>query len=356
MQLITYELLDQEPFLKKYNIQADALEITGSKWEDLVAIAGKHHQESRGLETTAREIAERLREVPEVQSLKFRVKDVEHLIEKIIRKKLKDPERVLTIDTYKDEFTDLIGVRALHLFKEDWVAIHEYIMDNWYLKPEIKPTANVRAGDDPDVLELFKTKGCQIDTRTSNYKSVHYIVQSQATKATAFTEIQVRTIFEEGWSEIDHKLRYPHDTDNPVLNQLSAILNRLSGSADEIGTYMIFLKQYLQSQKHEYQLVAQERDVSRAETETTKAELQDTIAKLDINASEKDKLRKQVDDALDENLRLTYEPSIQVGNFTIASNPAPIQVKLDTTNLGIGIRNSAASDLLMTGLPEFPLA
>jgi putative GTP pyrophosphokinase len=48
----------------------------------------------------------------------------------------------------------------------------------------------------------------------------------------------VRTIFEEGWSEIDHRIRYPNFSDNPLVNYFLTIFNRLSGSADEMGGFV----------------------------------------------------------------------------------------------------------------------
>lgn len=47
--------------------------------------------------------------------------------------------------------------------------------------------------------------------------------------------MQVRTIFEEGWSEIDHQLRYPYDLDNSLLQDQLLVLNRVAGSADEMA-------------------------------------------------------------------------------------------------------------------------
>ena len=47
-------------------------------------------------------------------------------------------------------------------------------------------------------------------------------------------EIQIRTIFEEGWSEIDHQLRYPYYVGDQILTNQLLVLNRLAGSADEM--------------------------------------------------------------------------------------------------------------------------
>ena len=48
-------------------------------------------------------------------------------------------------------------------------------------------------------------------------------------------EIQGRTLFEEGWSEIDHDIVYPYFKDDEMLKDFSTLLNRLSGMADEMS-------------------------------------------------------------------------------------------------------------------------
>lgn len=55
-------------------------------------------------------------------------------------------------------------------------------------------------------------------------------------------EIQGRTLFEEGWSEIDHDIVYPYFKDDVMLNDFSTLLNRLSGMADEMSSYFRRMK------------------------------------------------------------------------------------------------------------------
>lgn len=40
-------------------------------------------------------------------------------------------------------------------------------------------------------------------------QSVHYLIRDK--ESGLCIEVQVRTLFEEAWSEIDHKLRYPYN-------------------------------------------------------------------------------------------------------------------------------------------------
>lgn len=57
-------------------------------------------------------------------------------------------------------------------------------------------------------------------------------------------EIQGRTLFEEGWGEIDHDIVYPHNQDDEMLIEYSKMLNRLSGLADEMSSYFRKMKEH----------------------------------------------------------------------------------------------------------------
>jgi hypothetical protein len=62
-------------------------------------------------------------------------------------------------------------------------------------------------------------------------------------------EIQVRTIFEEAWAEIDHQFRYPNDPNDPYLEASLIILNGMAGTADMLGTLIGGLDQERQKRE-----------------------------------------------------------------------------------------------------------
>ncbi|MFT3980089.1 MAG: hypothetical protein QM687_06430 [Ferruginibacter sp.] len=252
------QLIEQKDFLKKYNIENKQFDETTLKWIDLQKIYADYLKEIPKLEASAIYIFNSLMKTSNVHSVRYRIKDAEHLIEKIIRKRIKDSAQVITIDNYKTELTDLIGLRALHLFKEEWYPIHELIATTWDLKE--KPIAYYRDGDSADYNKRFEEHGCDIKEHPFGYRSVHYIVETKPAKNTYFAEIQVRTIFEEAWSEIDHKIRYPYDQENVLFGQFLLILNRLAGSADEMGTFIQFLKKELQDKENNYKQSILEKD------------------------------------------------------------------------------------------------
>ncbi|MGO4494908.1 hypothetical protein AB4114_03195 [Paenibacillus sp. 2RAB27] len=85
--------------------------------------------------------------------------------------------------------------------------------------------------------------GAKIESRISGYRSVHYLVELNLTKESiVLAEIQVRTIFEEGYGEIDHLLRYPHTKVPKILEDNILLLNRIAGSADEMASFINILK------------------------------------------------------------------------------------------------------------------
>jgi len=236
-------------FLNRYSISAEAFASTGISWDELEEIREHYLQTRDELEPTARHIANILNKMEKVHSVSYRIKDPEHLMAKILRKRILKPQMVINIDNYRKKITDLIGIRVLHLFKEDWMDIHSFIIQTWNLRKA--PVAYVRRGDAAGHINSFKANGCMIKEHPYGYRSVHYLLESmvseQAPLKGPVSEVQVRTLFEEAWSSIDHHVRYPYEPRNVLLNELLVILNRLAGSADEMGSYIIYLKEKLKT-------------------------------------------------------------------------------------------------------------
>lgn len=133
-------------------------------------------------------------------------------------------------ENYEQKITDLMGIRVLLLFKSDWLNVHQHLM-NLYSKTLLEPPfAHIRQGDDRGLYEG------KVEIKDNKpYRSVHYVVKS--TKGLGI-EIQVRTLYEEAWSEIDHKLRYPYNLQDVVLGNYIDIMNRLTGIGDEMGAFI----------------------------------------------------------------------------------------------------------------------
>jgi len=237
--------MQKSEFLKRYNISAESFASTGISWEMLEEIRAHYLQIRDELEPTARQIVNILHKTAKIHSVRYRIKDPEHLMAKIIRKRIGEPQLIINRGNYQREITDLIGIRVLHLFKEDWGDIHSFILRSWNLLKA--PVAYVRRGDAAGYINSFLANGCRIEEHPYGYRSVHYLLKSLVSGKEQISEVQVRTLFEEAWSSIDHHVRYPYEPRNVLLNELLVILNRLAGSADELGSYIIFLQEKLKA-------------------------------------------------------------------------------------------------------------
>ena len=121
----------------------------------------------------------------------------------------------------------------------------------------VEITANVRDGDD---TRRFEELDIQIKSRKSGYRSVHYLIEFYPTSQKVIAEIQVRTIFEEGYGEIDHQLRYSHNKIPEVLESNLLLFNRISGSADEMASLIHLLNKNLCDMESKYKEIIEQKD------------------------------------------------------------------------------------------------
>ncbi|MCH8103061.1 MAG: RelA/SpoT domain-containing protein, partial [Chloroflexi bacterium] len=210
--------------------------------------------------------------VPQVHSVRFRIKDPVRLVEKIVRK-LKDPEREIRWSNYRDEITDLIGLRVLHLVKDEWKPIHEFITQQWSLAETA--CAYVRSGDRPERLQEYEDGDCVVEKHPKAYRSVHYLLEcATPTKEEVIVELQVRTIFEEAWSEMHHRVDYPLANPEPIVGVYLDIFNQLTGNADAMASLLPALVEHLQKTAGESQALLEERDRAHEEAKELVGELE----------------------------------------------------------------------------------
>lgn len=246
---------ERDGFFAEFNISDEKFRNSQLTWAELEQIAEDFESKRNEHLNTVKQYAEVLQKCSGVHSLSYRVKDTKHLIEKIIRKNPRYLEtgNALSKNNYEQEITDLMGIRILLLFKEDWLEVHHYFMERYADVLLELPFAYVREGDD---TRLYDGK---IKVRKEQpYRSVHYVIRSDRGLG---IEIQVRTLYEEAWSEISHKLHYPYNLTNEMLENYINIMNRLTGMGDEMGS---FIRSYIKIfQESRYAGVANDNGVYR---------------------------------------------------------------------------------------------
>ncbi|MEY8213139.1 MAG: RelA/SpoT domain-containing protein [Colwellia sp.] len=169
---------------------------------------------------------------PIIYTIKNRLKDVDHLRDKIERKWNEvDP---LTPGNLFERVTDLAGVRVLHLYQDQFSHLHNLIqkqIDNgdWFLREN-----PVAYSWDPESSSFFEKLGLESKVKDSYYTSIHYVVKPKE-DSNICCEIQVRTLFEEIWGEIDHTINYPHPTEKNSCKEQLRVLSKLVSTGTRLA-------------------------------------------------------------------------------------------------------------------------
>ncbi len=248
--------LEKGKFLEKYALTEAQFEAAELDWEELCAIAedytGRLDHFYKIRDMFVREIIENQEEKTGLHSYRTRIKTAEHLIEKIIRRRVENYLKYwkLNRENYLKFVTDIIGFRGLLLYREDWVVFHKHLLScfenrsEWYVHDCLRdfeqdrdyymaeaPKVHMRSGDFGDIYADWISSDNIYSQKY--YRSVHYIIKYRG----VYLELQVRTLFEEGWGEIDHHILYPYKKKDPMLTEFSELLNRLAGMGDEMASF-----------------------------------------------------------------------------------------------------------------------
>ncbi len=135
-----------------------------------------------------------------VQAITSRVKDREESISKFSRKYQSNLETSKTPYEIKDYITDLIGVRVVCLYEDNIQLIRDKLGPEFDIINETDKSSKIESTEDS-----FGYKGLHIDIRIkANRKDLcEYSVCNDFQ-----CEVQIRTIIQDAWSVLDHKIKY----------------------------------------------------------------------------------------------------------------------------------------------------
>lgn len=169
-----------------------------------------------------------------IHFIKWRVKDIESLRGKLERKTIEEKTKTgnygsqfIDETNLFDRVPDLAGVRILHLHTEQMRDIHTFILeviDEHHYKLARSPVAHCW---DVEYERIFRDFGIETESRESMYTTVHYdIVANQRTRMTC--ELQVRSLMDEVWSEVSHRISYPTVSTSETCRDQLKVLARLT--------------------------------------------------------------------------------------------------------------------------------
>ncbi len=206
-------------------------------------------------------------ELKEIHSARYRTKSMESLLAKYIKKKALLSEkagndyniekyRTMNKDNYYKIITDLIGIRILIRYQQQWEVVHNWIWKNFYIVDKSyiknwlddypsgetddflveKPKLYLRDSKDLLLYQKFGKDIFEHHISNEGYSSIHYLLWYDG----KYVEVQVRTIYDEAWGECTHDLVYKckNKARRAELEELSACLAIQTQAAGMISDMM----------------------------------------------------------------------------------------------------------------------
>ncbi|MCW8127756.1 RelA/SpoT domain-containing protein [Microbulbifer halophilus] len=176
-----------------------------------------------------------------VHSVRHRIKDVNHFLDKIERKNNEDESRpeeerkgLINSENVFTRVTDIAGIRVLHLHISEFEYIHRAIMEK-INDEEFTLYEDPKAYTwDPESGEYFESLGLKRELKESYYTSIHYVLRPNS-RSHATCEVQIRTLLEEVWGEIDHTMNYPEPSTDSHCKEQIRVLARLVGAGTHLA-------------------------------------------------------------------------------------------------------------------------
>ena len=168
-------------------------------------------------------------EVAEVTKIEGRVKDKFECIKKFHRKyqgKLEAEERPYRI---RDYISDLIGIRIICLYEDQIALVSELLQQNF---KTIEVTDKIAAVESTE--DSFGYKGLHLDLALNEDQSP--LPKYQPYAELTF-EVQIRSLIQDAWSVLDHKIKYKKSIPNDLrrrINVLSALFELADREFKEI--------------------------------------------------------------------------------------------------------------------------
>lgn len=209
---------------------------------------------SRAAENAEKEVLDILKSAKmreKSYAYKSRVKPWEKLLSKVAIKKQDNPEYELS------SVTDVLGLRVVTLFRQDMVEVVNTLLTLIENRDDLKPNPFIKnrieeaiiftpsIGSDPVISQIISkinsfefTSNIEVKERSSaaRYSSIHLVAYLDRdvpdysdTNYKIPIEIQIRTVFEDAWGEIDHTYGYQGRTgkSNLKLNNPTLVENNL---------------------------------------------------------------------------------------------------------------------------------
>jgi len=135
-----------------------------------------------------------------LSNVETRIKDREECISKFTRKYRRGLEETKTEYEIREKITDILGLRVVVLYEDDVERVRQAILKEFDVLEVTDKIAQVEGTE-----SSFGYKGLHLDLRLNDARAQ---MPEYRLYAPFSFELQVRTVVQDSWSIIDHKIKY----------------------------------------------------------------------------------------------------------------------------------------------------
>lgn len=150
-----------------------------------------------------------------ISKIDARVKDREECIKKFNLKYRPGLEEKVEAYVIKDHISDLVGLRIVCLYEDDIEKIGKLLEEQFEVISVTDKIATIENTEDS-----FGYKGLHFDIRLKNPRLE---LPEYAVYADLRFEVQVRTIIQDSWSVLDHKIKYKKSIPNRLKRRINTL-------------------------------------------------------------------------------------------------------------------------------------
>lgn len=187
----------------------------------------------KALDRSLKRLTKELTQSDQRYTLKYRIKNFTSFYRKYLKRHEQEPNLPFVA------ITDFVGIRIIVPFIEQLTEIEDQLQKVFH------------------ILEV-EHKGMEHNFREFGYESIHMLLQLPAEDEGETVEIQIRTILQEAWAEVEHELVYKSDFkpyNEPLKRKLAAINANLTISdtlIQELREYQKSLEHKIQARRHSF--------------------------------------------------------------------------------------------------------
>lgn len=141
-----------------------------------------------------------------------RIKDWNECIRKFDGKYRQELEQIGTDYEIRDHISDLIGLRVVCIYESNIEEVARLLRTHFEVVDETNKTQQME-----NIENGFGYKGLHLDLRLNSKRRA--LPEYSAFGSYRF-EVQIRTIVQDAWSEVDHKLKYKRQTPLPLRRRI----------------------------------------------------------------------------------------------------------------------------------------